>query len=569
MKNTRKISGILAGLMCLSSVSYSSISAETGNPVYFYESFEEGNTHWTSRATASLNVDNQNAYSGNSSLFVSNRTYDWDGACAQIDASAFRPGETYSFSIAVMQKTEKPVNMQFTLQQGDTNSTYTKITSATVESGKWTVLENSEFTIPAGSDRMFLYVETTDGSKADFYIDSVQGAVKGTSVGKSDPQNPTESTSDVLRGDFNRDGKINVYDMTTARKVLVQSFSGGEMKADLSYMDLDGDGEFKISDVVMLSKYILGQIDKFSEPAVITTATTATQAETQPITTTVTTSGNIQSGSYMQRIAGDMKLKEDSSVSSKRAGVDYGTLVKKTYYSKDGGINKNVNILLPPGYNSSEKYPVLYVLHGIFGNEDSMVGTDMNIQTMLGNLIADGQAEKMIVVFPAMFTGSGSPGFTAESSRKYDLIREDIENSIMPFIEENYSVKTGRENTAITGFSMGGREALYTGITRSEIYGYVGGACPAPGIFPTTDDFMTHEGCMSENEFKCNGTSSYLILISAAQYDGTVKEYPKTYHEALAKNGEEHLWNVIPDGDHGGNTVRPHMYNFLRYIFKN
>jgi len=184
----------------------------------------------------------------------------------------------------------------------------------------------------------------------------------------------------------------------------------------------------------------------------------------------------------------------------------------------------------------------------------------MNIQTMLGNLIADGEAEKMIVVFPAMFTGSGSPGFNAESSRKYDLIREDIESSIMPFMEENYSIKTCRENTAITGFSMGGREALYTGVTRSEVYGYVGSACPAPGIFPTTDGFMTHEGCLSESEFKC-GTSPYLLMISAAQYDGTVGTYPQSYHEVLAKNGEEHIWNVIPDGDHGGNTVRPVTIN--------
>ena len=85
---------------------------------------------------------------------------------------------------------------------------------------------------------------------------------------------------------------------------------------------------------------------------------------------------------------------------------------------------------------------------------------------MLGNMLADGACEPMIIVCPNMMTGQGNGmGFDAESMRKYDLVREDIENSIMPYMEQNYSVKTGRENTAITGFSLGGREALYTGIT--------------------------------------------------------------------------------------------------------
>ena len=173
----------------------------------------------------------------------------------------------------------------------------------------------------------------------------------------------------------------------------------------------------------------------------------------------------------------------------------------------------------------------------------------------------------MIIVFPAMFTGSGSPGFNSDSARKYDLIREDIENSIMPYMEQNYSVKTGKENTAITGFSMGGREALYTGITRSETYGYVGAACPAPGIFETTDAYMHHDGNMQPSQFKPS-SSQAMILISAAQNDGVVKDYPSTYHNALSQNGVEHLWQIIPQGDHGGATVTPHMYNFLRYVFK-
>ena len=158
--------------------------------------------------------------------------------------------------------------------------------------------------------------------------------------------------------------------------------------------------------------------------------------------------------------------------------------------------------------------------------------------------------------------------FSQEFMRHNDLIREDIKNSVMPYMEQHYSVATGRENTAISGFSLGGREALYTGITDSANYGYVGGACPAPGIFPTRDMYMEHEGSLKqESQFKPS-TMPYLILISAAANDGVVGTYPESYHKALSNNNVEHLWNVIPQGDHGNATVEPHMYNFMRYLFK-
>ena len=61
----------------------------------------------------------------------------------------------------------------------------------------------------------------------------------------------------------------------------------------------------------------------------------------------------------------------------------------------------------------------------------------------------------------------------------------------MPYIEKTYSVKTGRENTAITGFSMGGRESLLIGMQRPDLFSYIGAICPAPGV---TGDFKWKSG---------------------------------------------------------------------------
>lgn len=367
----------------------------------------------------------------------------------------------------------------------------------------------------------------------------------------------------VVRGDFDGDKKLDGFDLALARELVLEQFAGSSNPPDIAVADLNGDGNFSIADVVELAKFLVGESREFAEPA----TTTTTTAPPETTTTTTTTAINDPDNSYMKQIENDMQISAPGDFTSRRAGVDYGIMEKKSYYSKDGNGQKQMNVILPPGYNTNEKYPVLYVLHGIGGNEDSM--PDMGVQTMLGNLVADGLCEKMIIVCPAMMTGqnNGGFGFDQETMRKYDLIREDIENSIMPYMEQNYSIKTGRENTAITGFSLGGREALYTGITRSSLYGYIGSACAAPGIFKTTDMFMEHEGNMTESEFRPS-VSPYMLLVSAAANDFVVGTYPQSYHEALEKNGVEHLWQIIPNGDHGGATVTPHMYNFLRYVFK-
>ncbi|MBR4626998.1 MAG: family 43 glycosylhydrolase [Ruminococcus sp.] len=537
-------------------------STAAGDKTYIFQSgFESGTDGWSGRGAAKVAKSADEYYNGAASALVSGRTAAWNGVSKALGYK-FKAGESYSFSANVKYTTGEPTNtFHFTLQYDDGaggDAVYKKIDTQTVTKGEWTQLANTSFTIPEGAKNCYIYVETEGDEGIDFYVDDIAAAVDGTVIPGAGSSGFT-----VIPGDLTFDGKIDVFDMILARKTLVNQFAGTSNNAKvLKAADVDGNGEYTVADMVQIAKFLLGKSKKFEQG-------TTTTTKSQSTTTTTVTAGKTPTGDYMAQIANDMKIKEDSSVTSKRSGVDYGKLESKTYYSKDAGKSKGLNVLLPPGYNASEKYPVLYVMHGIFGNQNSMLDDSMKIQTMLGNLIADGKAEKMIVVFPDMFTSStATPGFTNESSRAYDAIRDDLENSIMPFMAENYSIKTGRENTAITGFSMGGREALYTGITRSEVYGYVGGACPAPGIFKTNDGLMDHEGSLKqESEFKPS-TKPYMILISAAQHDGTVGTYPESYHNVLTSNSVEHLWQIIPDGDHGGNTVRPHMYNFLRYVFK-
>lgn len=255
--------------------------------------------------------------------------------------------------------------------------------------------------------------------------------------------------------------------------------------------------------------------------------------------------------------------------------VDYGTLDKVTYYSQTAERDTNVNILLPAGYSENEKYPVLYILHGYWGNEDSMLDSgdsSLKIPQIIGNLVSNGEAEKMIVVFPYIYTSNTQKtvtGMDLANSLNYDNFINDLVNDLMPFVETNYSAATGRENTAVTGFSMGGRESLFIGFTRPDLFGYIGAVCPAPGLTPG-DDLNLHPGQLQESELliKEGEDIPYLIMISAALNDGVVGNSPEKYHDILIENNVDHVWNLITNGDHGGRGIRPHIYNFAKAIFK-
>lgn len=257
----------------------------------------------------------------------------------------------------------------------------------------------------------------------------------------------------------------------------------------------------------------------------------------------------------------------------KNADTAYGTVVHKTYDSKTTGLTRGVNVILPPNYDESKKYPVVYVLHGIFGNEHSMIDSNNKLIEISANLAADGKAKEMIIVSPDMYAKTDvnqQPGFTQEAISPYDNFINDLTNDLMPFIEETYSVLTGRENQAIVGFSMGGREALYICFTRPDLFGYVMGIAPAPGLTPGKDWAMSHPGQMTEDELKIKNSDEtpYLIMVCAGTNDGVVGKFPKSYHEIMERNGVNHIWYEVSGADHDARTIRSGIYNFFSSIFK-
>ncbi|MBO4750515.1 MAG: esterase family protein [Lachnospiraceae bacterium] len=257
---------------------------------------------------------------------------------------------------------------------------------------------------------------------------------------------------------------------------------------------------------------------------------------------------------------------------AKRTDVKYGEFTHGTYQSETCGMERGYCILLPAGYSSEKKYPVLYLLHGIFGNEYSFSSDSNNkIKEIVGNMAADGLIEETIVVCPNMYAATDpkmQPAFDAESCLPYDNFINDLIGDLMPHIEREYSVLTGRENTYLAGFSMGGRETIFIALQKPEYFSYVCAISAAPGIVATTDKFMTHPGQLAEDEVKFadNAVLPEKFILCCGTRDSVVGAYPKSYHECLEKNGVEHIWYEITGADHDNNAIKSGLYNLFKQI---
>lgn len=285
------------------------------------------------------------------------------------------------------------------------------------------------------------------------------------------------------------------------------------------------------------------------------------------------TSENKEKGTEQKM--GNITIEElcPEEVSKKREGMSYTKATHETYHSNTTGLDRGVNILLPPGYSEEKKYPVLYVLHGIFGDEYTLINDpNCSIPEISCNLFADGLTREMIIVLPNMFATTDpelKPSFSEEGVAPYDNFINDLVNDLIPYINEKYSTLTERENTAIVGFSMGGRESLYIGIRRPDLFGYIGAIAPAPGLTPSKDWAMTHPGQIEESELRFNEDINlpYTLMVCCGTIDGTVGKFPETYHKIMENNSVEHTWYEVPGADHDGTAIKSGLNNFMRAIF--
>jgi len=164
--------------------------------------------------------------------------------------------------------------------------------------------------------------------------------------------------------------------------------------------------------------------------------------------------------------------------------VPHGSVIRRWYHSPENSMTRRITIYTPPGYEQDNKvaYPVLYLLHGMGGDEEAWISLGRSAQIM-DNLIAQGKAKPMIVVMPnGNVVQEAAPG---ESSKGYykpsfqldhtmDGVYEASFSDIINFVEENYRVKANKSHRAIAGLSMGGFHSLHISRYYPNTFDYIG-----------------------------------------------------------------------------------------------
>lgn len=247
--------------------------------------------------------------------------------------------------------------------------------------------------------------------------------------------------------------------------------------------------------------------------------------------------------------------------------------------AKKTPINRYAMVVLPKDYSKAKKYPVVYMLHGLSDTPESMVGNGIlddgaGTQYVVWNAIANGDVKECIVVYPCVCCneeGKSSFKTDAKTASYYDYIINDLTKVLMPAINKEYSTLTGRENTAVCGFSMGGRETLNIGIRRPDLFSGIGLFNPAPGALDG-GDMLTKADLKLADEY----INSTYIQITKGAADKVVGSNPTNYYNALKAAGIPCSYYETMGGDPAGKgdgghwaTVYRHgLYNFLKRIFK-
>ena len=171
--------------------------------------------------------------------------------------------------------------------------------------------------------------------------------------------------------------------------------------------------------------------------------------------------------------------------------VPHGRVEYVNYYSKSLGATNHAIVYLPPSYmtNMQKKYPVFYLISGTTDTEEVYYKVG-RVNYILDNLLAEKQAQEMIVVLPygnpmklkLQDAPTTVPGATTkersdEIARQMrfggDVFSQDLINDLMPYIEKNYRTKADRDHRAIGGFSRGGNQGLFNGLTNLDKFSYL------------------------------------------------------------------------------------------------
>ncbi len=245
--------------------------------------------------------------------------------------------------------------------------------------------------------------------------------------------------------------------------------------------------------------------------------------------------------------------------------VPHGKISYRYYHSKTFDIDRPMCVYTPAGYDpaAKEKYPVLYLIHGMTDTYETWFKVG-NANTILDNLIAQGLAKKMIVVMP--YANPYPELMLQGKASMYDVmdvkkVAAEITNDVIPFIEQNYKVKSDADSRAVAGFSLGGRQALATGFGNPDKFHYV--AAYAPAIFGNEHQTNFDNGIYQSPDVL---KSSLKLMILSTGTEDFLFQASKDLDATLTAKGLKHDF-VTPGGGHTWMNCRDNLELTVKQLF--
>jgi enterochelin esterase family protein len=255
--------------------------------------------------------------------------------------------------------------------------------------------------------------------------------------------------------------------------------------------------------------------------------------------------------------------------------VPHGEVRQVWYPSTTLGTQRRMHVYTPPGYDQgTERYPVFYLLHG-GGDEDSGWNTVGRAGFILDNLLAQKKVKPMLVVMPngsmprpanlpASKPGTPpSPEAVAARTAFQDRFTNELLKDVIPYVEKHYRVRTGREDRALAGLSMGGGQTLRVVTTNPDRFAYVG--VWSAGIGRDGADFAKQNAAFLEKRDQVNAQVK-LFAITVGDKDFALAG-SKALAETLSQHGIKNELQIT-GGGHTWINWRRYLNEFAPRLFQ-
>ncbi len=238
-----------------------------------------------------------------------------------------------------------------------------------------------------------------------------------------------------------------------------------------------------------------------------------------------------------------------------RGDIPHGTLQMIEYESSTVGTRRRMNVYTPPNYSTDHRYPVLYLLHGIGGDEtewERFARPDV----LLDNLIVEGKAQPMLIVMPnGRAQKNDRPvGDIMKHAPAFAVFERDLLDDVIPTIESRYSVLKDREHRALAGLSMGGGQSLNFGLGNLDRFSWIGGFSSAPNT-RRCEELFAPMGPAGKPD---------LLWLSCGKRDGLL-HISQDVHAYLKDRNVPHVWHVTDHG-HDPQEWKQALYWFVQKL---